>query len=57
MKRFIGCVSALLLFLLLATLPYAVYYFLAANVDMPEDTAERIGLSVYGVYVLILGCR
>jgi len=49
-----GCVSAFLLFVLLATLPYAVYYFLAANVDISEDTARWIGMSIYGVYALIM---
>jgi len=41
-------------FVILVFLPYGVYYLLATQVDMSEDTAERIGISIYGVYALLM---
>lgn len=49
-----GLICTFLFTLFLMLLPYAVYHLLAANVDMPEEVAERFGLSIYGAYVLVM---
>lgn len=54
MRTILNLLLTFFFILTLTALPYGLYYWLAANVDMPEDTALVIGVSVFGLYALVM---
>jgi len=53
MKLVLKLILSFVFLLAILWLPFTVYYILAANFDIPEETAEMAGGAIYIGYFLI----